>query len=489
MDYNVEDLCAIVEERQPTFTEEQSTIFHTIMSAVTEGTELLAFIDARGGCGKTYLLNTILSAVRSMDGGSTALAMATTGIAANLLSLGRTFHSRLKAPLVPKPESTLNITAQSNLAKLVRGCKMMLIDESTMLDRYMLEALDRTLRDLLDNEKPFGGKIIILAGDFRQCLPVVPGASRPETVQHCINQSSLWSHFKIMKLTVNMRIHASGDRVLQEFDDWSLSIGNGERKSIRLPENYVTVRVKTNSLSDSNSEGKAMQDFCDQVFPDIGQNIDNPRWLEGRALLATTNKEVNMLNDTLQEKLPGSTDKLSSADTLENSEDLLRFNQEYLNTLNPTGFPTHVLKLKKGMPLMLMRNLNPREGLCNGTKLIYLRTIDSKVLECQIVETLRTVLIPRITFIPKDGEYPFEWQRRQFPVKPAFATTINKSQGQTLKMAGVWLRTQVFAHGQLYVACSRVGKPDGIKFAVITDQSGDIENVDNVVFNEVLLNE
>ena len=171
----------------------------------------------------------------------------------------------------------------------------MLIDESTMLDRYMLEALDRTLRDLLDNEKPFGGKIVILAGDFRQCLPVVPGASRPETVHHCINQSSLWSHFKIMKLSVNMRIHASGGRNLQEFDDWSLSIGNGEAKSIRLPEKYITVQIRTNSVSDTNSEARAMQDFCDQVFPDIGHNIDNPRWLEGRALLATTNKVISSI--------------------------------------------------------------------------------------------------------------------------------------------------------------------------------------------------
>ena len=97
-----------------------------------------------------------------------------------------------------------------------------------------------------------------------------------------------------------------------------------------------------------------------------------------------------MLNESLQEKLPGTTDKLSSADTLENNDDVLRFNQEYLNTLNPTGFPTHILRLKKGMPLMLLRNLNPREGLCNGTKLIYLRSIDNKVLECQIVVSNET---------------------------------------------------------------------------------------------------
>jgi ATP-dependent exoDNAse (exonuclease V) alpha subunit len=76
------------------------------------------------------------------------------------------------------------------------------------------------------------------------------------------------------------------------------------------------------------------------------------------------------------------------------------------------------------------------------------------------------VLIPRITFIPKPEEYPFEWQRRQFPVRPAFASTINKSQGQTMKQVGVWLRGPVFVHGQLYVACSRVSLPSNLKFAV-----------------------
>ena len=170
-----------------------------------------------------------------------------------------------------------------------------------------------------------------------------------------------------------------------------------------------------------------------------------------------------------------------SADTLENPEDAFRF-----NTLRPNGFPQHLLNLKPGMPIMLLRNINPRLGLCNGTPLIFDKCIDKKLLQCRIVESGRVVLIPRISFIPKATEYPFDWQRRQFPVRPAFSMTINKSQGQTLKYAGVWLRGKVLTHGQLYVACSRVGKPEALKFAIRTESERNKE-ISNVVFKEVLL--
>ena len=103
------------------------------------------------------------------------------------------------------------------------------------------------------------------------------------------------------------------------------------------------------------------------------------------------------------------------------------------------------------------------------------------------METKRVVLIARITFIPKPHEYPFEWQRRQFPVRPAFAITINKSQGQTLKHAGVWLRGDVFTHGQLYVACSRVSTPDNLSFALMRSGNQFPLTALNVVFKEVLL--
>ena len=67
---------------------------------------------------------------------------------------------------------------------------------------------------------------------------------------------------------------------------------------------------------------------------------------------------------------------------------------------------------------------------------------------------------------PKDGEFPFDWQRRLFPLRICFAMTINQSQGQTLKRAGIYLAHAVFAHGQLYVAASRVSHPDNIRFAL-----------------------
>ena len=443
MNFIIEDLQAAVNDRLPNFTQEQQVIFDLVLEAVNSDKELCLFIDARGGCGKTYLLNTILNAVRILDGGSTALAMATTGIAANLLELGRTFHSRLKAPLSPSADSTLQITAQSALAKLLRISKLLLIDEATMLDRYLLEALHRTLQDLMGNQKPFGGKIVLLAGDFRQCLPVVQGAGRGGIVGHCINQSPLWGFFTVQKLSVNMRVRADGNSHLQQFDDWSLSIGNGDIESLKVPDDMVACDIKPNSSENQTRECQAMEQFCSAIFPDIALNVSDPDWLEGRTILAATNKEVNKLNDMLASWLPGNIDTLKSADQLDNTEDLLRFNIEYLHTLCPNGFPRHDLHLKPNMPLMLLRNLNPREGLCNGTKLIYIRCLDHKLLECKVVGNLRTVLIPRITFIPKVGEYPFEWQRRQFPVKPAFATTINKSQGQTLKDVGTWLRTQV----------------------------------------------
>ena len=163
-------------------------------------------------------------------------------------------------------------------------------------------------------------------------------------------------------------------------------------EAVNIPSENIVTQIIPNGPKNKNSEGQGMKDFCEKIFPDLEENISNSNFLEGRSILAATNKEVSMLNDIVIDLIPGSGSLLRSADELGHSENGLRFNTEYLNSLSPTGFPPHCLRLKAGMPVMLLRNLNPRLGLCNGTKLIFQKCIENKLLQCKIFGSERKEL-------------------------------------------------------------------------------------------------
>ena len=311
-----------------------------------------------------------------------------------------------------------------------------------MNHKFQLEALDRTLRDVTGKDEAFGVKILLLSGDFRQCLPVIPYSSRAEVVDSALNRSYLWQDFKVMKLRENMRVKTSNDPEAEAFDLLTLEIGNGEREVfdgtdlIEIPDD-MCMTIEPNSPRNPTSEKDAMKKLAGHVYPDVEEHFDEKGWLDGRAILAPTNKQVDQLNDLITDMFPGEPVVLSSSDEVVNPNDFQRYNTEYLNTLSTSGLPNHRLFIKSGMPLMLMRNLNPKMGLCNGTRLIFKKIHKKHLLECQIAggeHKDRVVLIPRITLRPKDREFPFEWCRRQFPVRVAFAMTINKSQGKHSKM-------------------------------------------------------
>jgi len=134
-------------------------------------------------------------------------------------------------------------------------------------------------------------------------------------------------------------------------------------------------------------------------------------------------------------------------------------NTEFLQQLNAGGLPPALLCLKVSYLVILLRNLDPGEGLCNGTRLMVLN-VRRKVLQCRIISKDRrfrgkVVLIPRIMLSPNAEILPMLLKRLQFPVRLAFAMTINKSQGQSVEHVGINLQTSVFSHGQLYMAFSR----------------------------------
>lgn len=131
---------------------------------------------------------------------------------------------------------------------------------------------------------------------------------------------------------------------------------------------------------------------------------------------------------------------------------------EFHNSLEPSGMPPHILKLKIGASLMIIRNLNPPK-LCNGTRVV-IKNMTPNLIETTIISGQykgESVLIPRTPMISTDTS--IEFKRLKFPVRLAFAMTINKSQGQTPKYAGINLESPCFSHGQLYVTRSRVGNP------------------------------
>ncbi|PWZ57979.1 ATP-dependent DNA helicase PIF1 [Zea mays] len=415
--------------------EEQRAAYDKILSAVDTDQGGLFFVDGPGGTEKTYLYRVPLTTLRSQ--GKIAVATATSGVAASIMPGGRTAHSRFKIPL------TIDDGAAS------------------MTKRQAVEALDNSLRDIMGQPGlPFGGKTIVFGGDFRQVLPVVRKGSRAQVVASSLWMSYLWESMSHLKLVSNMRTKND-----PWFAEYLLRVGGGTEVTnsdgdIRLPDEVCV------PYSGSDSD---LDNLIDLVFPNLNENMSDSTYITSRAILSTRNDWVDMINAKMIDRFQGEHTVYHSFDSAMDDPHNY-YPPEFLNTLTPNGLPPHVLKLKIGCPVILLRNIDPANGLCNGTRLV-VRGFQRNSIDAEIVlgqHAGKWIFLPRIPLCPSDDEmFPFQFKRKQFPIRLSFAMMVNKAQGQTIPNVGVYLSEPVFSHGQLYVALSRATTRSNIKILVI----------------------
>lgn len=204
LNYNRQALAAEHSQLLASLTDEQRRIYDKIMLSVEQERRGLFFLYGYGGTGKTYIWRTLSAALRSK--GEIVLTVASSGIAALLIPGGRTAHSRFVIPIDINEESTCTITQGSPLAELIIKTKLIIWDEAPMAHKYCFEAVDKTFKDIMKSSEPFGGKIVVLGGDFRQILPVIPKGTRHEVVFASIKSSYLWEECQVLTLTKNMRL-------------------------------------------------------------------------------------------------------------------------------------------------------------------------------------------------------------------------------------------------------------------------------------------
>lgn len=370
-----------------------------------------------------------------------------------------------------------SINEGDSRAQLLRRARLIIWDEAPMANRAVLACVEETLRLCMGNNLTFGGKAIILLGDFRQTCPVIRGGSRAQVVEASIRSSPLWSAFCIRRLTVPIR-NAQDPEFAQFVDE--IGDGAGPEVSLSMLHHCTTMRQTV-----------------DFAFPN--EIINHPELCFGRAILAPTNAQIDAYNNIMIKRLPGLPRSYHASDSLKEVEDTNLVNTtpdailDWAATHSLPGLPPTNLILKRGMLVRMMRNFSMDGALVKNTRMAVV-DIAPHIITIRLIRPTSepgpvpayldtdTRAIPRIPFnhVLHSGHTLI---RRQYPIAPAYGTTFNSCQGLTLDKVALDLSSPVFSHGQLYTALSRIRHRDD---AIVRLSNSEMTTL-NVTYTELLV--
>ncbi|XP_019157965.1 PREDICTED: uncharacterized protein LOC109154687 [Ipomoea nil] len=171
-----------------------------------------------------------------------------------------------------------------------------------MTHKHYFEALDKTMRDLLrftipgSAEKTFDGKTIVLGGDFKHILTVIPKTTRPVVIRANINSSCILTNCKVLRLTKNLRLRTLASeenrQTVDWFSKWIADIGDG----IAMVVNSGSFEIDILAQSLLKCGHNPIATIVEITFPNLRYGMLDESQLEGRAIISPTLDVVDQIN-------------------------------------------------------------------------------------------------------------------------------------------------------------------------------------------------
>lgn len=381
------------------------------------------FISGGAGTGKSYILNKLKEIY-----GETLHITSTTGLSAINIG-GQTIHSWAGIGICDKSiKETLNkIIKNSELYIKLRQCTKLAIDEISMLDCYTFDYLNTILKLVRNNMLPFGGIQMILVGDFYQLPPVHIDSD----IEFCFESSS-WEELNIFPIILNDSIRQREQNYIEALNN--IRMGNLQNLKLFYDRSIKNIDKISNSILRIFGTNLDADRYNKKCFNEIDSEIYEYKAID--KLISQKDKNTNYFDKS----------KLLS----ENSY-MYKFFNSYCKA-------PKILRLKEGCKVMLLKNLDTKNGLVNGScgTVIYLDNQKIKVLFDN--KKLYSITTEEFEYTLSNQ---LKIQRTQFPLCLAYGITIHKSQGMTINKLVVDFKN-IFDYGQAYVALSRTQSIDDL---------------------------
>ena len=453
------------EDQLRVFTKVKATIEAQVSTDATDGAELFRlFVSGCGGTGKSFLIQTVRAWVQATTGKDVVVA-APTGIAARNVN-GLTIHGILALPVEhgsTPPYRPMSDDALKLVRDKLRNVTLFIVDEISMVSNVTLMYMHLRLSEIFQTEQVedgwFGRKNLLFLGDLLQLPPVFEGpvynslsSELTAKLTGCVGTIDLWRKlFNYDELTINMR---------QKDEKEFVEVLSRVRLGYVTSEDVTLLQKRKISIRSDTLSGR---------MKEVVQTLN--MLPNDTVCLLPTRHMCNELNREVLRSLPGNEIRLLAIDTVDCPTYLRQKVSKKLEKCSDDSTVTagleNVIIIKVGCKIMLRRNIDVTLGLVNGS-IGTVSSVKYSIDQCNVVDAInikfddgKEQVLEKVSskFQVLDKAFVI---RRQFPISSAYAITVHKSQGLTLKNVLVDIGNNIFACGQGYVAMSRVTSLSGL---------------------------